>query len=323
MKFLERMSMIETIPGWEKVRELQAIHKWHAKCVRAMQCIEGEAGTDDLASVIKQMFGDGEKQFSRMVKCLPKLCADRKGEFSSDFADTFLTTFYQNWINSTSLLSHYVACCNRDGTFSASGIIDPELDVADACSKVAKEAKHICDHVTGRSPVIEVDVQTCDASDAVVASIPKVLRYVLLEVLKNSCQATLKASEKNGVLKHRPVKVVVSADESQVMININDEAGGIPDEVAKKVWSYMYTTSRSRASALCGHGVGLPFARLYAQTLGGSLDLWSTPGFGTHARICLPRLQADDLPVNPLALESSRHMQTSYASTTATTHGFL
>jgi len=44
------------------------------------------------------------------------------------------------------------------------------------------------------------------------------------------------------------------------------------------------------ATDLGGFGVGLPLSRLYASYLGGTINLVSLPGHGTHAYVFLPRL---------------------------------
>lgn len=44
------------------------------------------------------------------------------------------------------------------------------------------------------------------------------------------------------------------------------------------------------ATDLGGYGVGLPLSRLYASYLGGTINLVSLPGHGTHAYVFLPRL---------------------------------
>merc|ERR1719188_1079334 len=86
------------------------------------------------------------------------------------------------------------------------------------------------------------------------------------------------------------------------MIQISDRAGGIPFDVGQHVWSYLYTTAnkdKKKATALAGFGVGLPLSRLYASYLGGSLDLVSLPGYGTHAYIYFPRLSDEQVEVVP------------------------
>ena len=93
----------------------------------------------------------------------------------------------------------------------------------------------------------------------------------------------------------------------QLGIRISDEGGGIPLSEASRVWRYAYTTAPTplieldeatsgqptlRRSALAGYGMGLPLSRLYAQYLGGRLDLRSLEGHGTDCFLHLPRLGA-------------------------------
>jgi hypothetical protein len=282
-----------------------------------------EATTDEVLAVAKEILDQGKPVFPKMLKCLSGKA------FSTEFADTFLDKFYQNWIGSCALILHYLDCADATGAHptyhkksgrmiknNRVGIIDANCDIAEACATAANDVVHICERITGRTPTIDVGVcKTSAACDVVIASIPTVLQYVVQEVLKNSCQATLQKTA-NHMLPQMPIKVRLSADEDQVMISISDEAGGIPEDVGQHVWSYMFTTNQDDqdASALCGHGVGLPFARLYVQSLGGSLSLKSLPGSGTHAHICLPRLSAghdyDRLHEGDDSLERFGSMQT-------------
>eukprot|EP00438_Fugacium_kawagutii_P017514 Skav206902 [mRNA] locus=scaffold2387:365082:377886:+ [translate_table: standard] len=141
--------------------------------------------------------------------------------------------------------------------------------------------------------------------------VPKYLYYMVLELLKNSARATIETSSSQEEIEARPIKVTVSANSGQVAIRIQDMAGGIPFEVAERVWSYTYSTADTRSDvwehqgtplagtlaiaaggggkATVGYGVGLPLSRLYAQYLGGSLNLMSMPGEGTTAFLHLKR----------------------------------
>merc|ERR1739842_199173 len=89
-------------------------------------------------------------------------------------------------------------------------------------------------------------------------------------------------------------------------IRIADRACGIPFDVGKRVWSYLYSTgSRStkkygeKATSLAGYGVGLGLSRLYARYLGGTLDLVSLPGYGTSVDLFLTRISTEQLEVVP------------------------
>ncbi|CAJ1364003.1 unnamed protein product [Effrenium voratum] len=123
---------------------------------------------------------------------------------------------------------------------------------------------------------------------------------MVLELLKNSARATIETSSSPAEVEARPIVVTVSANSGQVAIRIQDFAGGIPFEVAERVWSYTYSTADTKSDVwehqgtpLAGYGVGLPLSRLYAQYLGGTLNLMSMPGEGTTAFLHMKRLKRD------------------------------
>jgi len=126
-----------------------------------------------------------------------------------------------------------------------------------------------------------------------------------------------------------PISVIVSGDHYVSSLRVSDEGGGIPVNRLNKVWSYLYTTAepvdkphsrlavdapadlgrllRQEAevaggtttqemqqilfrSPLAGLGCGLPLSRLYANYLGGSIELQTLPRHGTDVFVYLNRL---------------------------------
>jgi len=213
--------------------------------------------------------------------------------------------FLLSRLGCNSLLSQYLACASSRSR--TSGIIDPNCDVIALCKQAAKEVQAACQDFHGSHPTVTVEGYTTSGLDATAAGaitrfayIPGILMFVMREILKNSCRATLDLAAATGIeLRTRPVKIIVCADEKHVMIRISDQAQGIPMHVGTRIWSYMYTTASGKATPLAGHGVGLPLSRLYARYLGGSLDLVSLPGYGTDAYLSLPRVDTDLVEVVP------------------------
>jgi len=121
--------------------------------------------------------------------------------------------------------------------------------------------------------------------------IPIYLHYIIMELLKNSCNATAKAAGTQEGMAARPIKIVICADTDRVAIRISDLAGGIPFDVGDHVFDYLYRSDGER-SELSGYGFGLPLSRLYAQYLGGSLTLMSMPDYGVDAFVFLRRIDA-------------------------------
>eukprot|EP00438_Fugacium_kawagutii_P009980 Skav234399 [mRNA] locus=scaffold873:188433:190085:- [translate_table: standard] len=158
------------------------------------------------------------------------------------------------------------------------GIVDPDCDVAQICRETAMHVKEFHDKAVPRFSYI-----------------PGFLRFIMTEVLKNSCRATAES---------------VKSDR-EVAIRINDRARGIPFGVGQQVWSYLYTTANKEnslnggyansntATSLAGYGIGLPLSRLYARYLGGTLKLVSLPGYGTSVDLFLRRVNANQVELVP------------------------
>jgi len=71
-----------------------------------------------------------------------------------------------------------------------------------------------------------------------------------------------------------------------VVLEVADTGGGIAPEVLQHMFEPFYTTKTSGK----GTGLGLTICTTVVSQLGGRLDLESTPGHGTTARVLLPRL---------------------------------
>jgi len=164
--------------------------------------------------------------------------------------------------------------------------------------------------------------------------LPRYLFYILSELLKNSVRATVEAHQGFPEASLPDITVLVSGDEEHCCCRVSDQGGGIPVRSLTKVWSYFYTTAQpiestvSRTavdapedmawllqkqaeadlgdkeeneqkmleSPLAGLGCGLPLCRLYAEYLGGSIELQTMPKYGTDVFVNLSRLAPGRLP---------------------------
>jgi len=136
--------------------------------------------------------------------------------------------------------------------------------------------------------------------------IPQPLEYILKEVIKNAMRATVKAvmndkMEIDPNEKLRPIKVLVVQNTGGFTIKVSDRGKGIRREDVDKVWQYNWTeidqkdddffsivNSAGDSKRLFGYGCGLPISRVYAETLGGSLELQSIETYGTDVIIRMP-----------------------------------
>jgi two-component system sensor histidine kinase FlrB len=76
--------------------------------------------------------------------------------------------------------------------------------------------------------------------------------------------------------------VDVSEEPQLIHISIWDEGAGIPPQDMERAFEPFFSTSSD------GTGLGLPIAQRIARAHGGGLELISTPGRGTEARVTLP-----------------------------------
>lgn len=100
------------------------------------------------------------------------------------------------------------------------------------------------------------------------------LRQVLINLLQNAAQA----SRPGDRLRLRLGRV----DAGNLFLEVSDQGEGMSPEQLSQVFRLFYTTKPR------GTGLGLPVARRIVEEHGGSLELASTPGQGTTARILLP-----------------------------------
>jgi hypothetical protein len=147
--------------------------------------------------------------------------------------------------------------------------------------------------------------------------VPHHLHYMVSELVKNSCRATVKRHLENPTTTPLgSIKIVVVKGEQDVTIKVADRGGGIPRSKMSKIWRFAHSTTTDEENSantmmyesafnvdeVTGtqiRGFGLPLARIYARYLGGELTLKSMEGYGVDAYLHLPRLgdACENLPL--------------------------
>jgi signal transduction histidine kinase len=122
--------------------------------------------------------------------------------------------------------------------------------------------------------------------DALAAGLPQVfadnhqLQQVLLNLIINAEQAMLSAHGRGVVV----VRTWHDAEHESVVLEINDDGPGIPDEVQPKIFDPFFTTKDVGK----GTGLGLTVAYAIVQEHGGRIRLESKPASGASFYIELP-----------------------------------
>lgn len=207
------------------------------------------------------------------------------------------------------------------------GCIQYDCNPVAECEKVATEIVRQTYDCYGICPNIEiVDRQSPKAQNF--TYVPHHLHYMLAELLKNSCRASVERymaqggpQNKNNVIK--PIKVVIVKGAKEVTIKVSDEGGGIPRSTMARIFKFTHSTKSETegdtdfGSVEAGirqmRGFGLPLARIYARYFGGELTLKSMEGHGLDAYLYLPRL-GDACENLPRRVERSPGQQVSLPS---------
>jgi signal transduction histidine kinase len=147
--------------------------------------------------------------------------------------------------------------------------------------------------------------------DALAAGLPNVfadghqVQQVLLNLVINAEQAMLSANGR-GIL---VVRTWHDADQESVILEINDDGPGIPDELQPKIFDPFFTTKEVGK----GTGLGLTVAYAIVQEHGGRIRLESRAGVGASFYVELPVTGAK-LPPVPLPRTSAEPVAVAGAS---------
>jgi signal transduction histidine kinase/ActR/RegA family two-component response regulator len=107
---------------------------------------------------------------------------------------------------------------------------------------------------------------------------------LLARVLRNLLSNALKFTETGGV------RLTARRRESRQHVEfvVEDTGIGIPAELAERVFEEFFQVPGRLQAPGTGSGLGLPYARRVTETLGGTLELVSTPGGGSTFTVVLP-----------------------------------
>jgi signal transduction histidine kinase len=107
---------------------------------------------------------------------------------------------------------------------------------------------------------------------------PMQMEQALLELVANA----LDAMPEGGTLRLAAHTGDGPSPSPEVLVEVSDTGGGIPEQVLPSVCEPFFTTREE------GTGLGLAIAKRYVEQNGGRLEILSAPGTGTTVRVRLP-----------------------------------
>jgi signal transduction histidine kinase len=121
---------------------------------------------------------------------------------------------------------------------------------------------------------IELVIQS--SGDSTVIAYSMEVRQVLLNLVRNACEATNQRGAK--------VRVGMEGRSQDVVIQVEDQGVGIAPDLLRNLFQFGLSTKGDH-----GNGLGLWASRKCVTRHGGSIDVVSTPGKGTTFTVCWPR----------------------------------
>lgn len=119
------------------------------------------------------------------------------------------------------------------------------------------------------------------------AAWPRDLLEVVVPLLRNGVEAS---SNADANVDTDTVELRIMASDDGIALEVDDRGTGMEPGVLAHVGEPFFTTKPPGR----GTGLGLHVARLVCQRLGGSLEIASTLGVGTRARIAIPLACSDE-----------------------------
>jgi PAS domain S-box-containing protein len=119
---------------------------------------------------------------------------------------------------------------------------------------------------------------------------PEGLHSLLSNLVANAIDAC-RFDPTEGKQAHRIVVRCRQEENGDIVFEVEDNGGGIPEEISAKVFEDFFSTKGTE-----GTGIGLLVVQKVAEEHGGSVTFESQPGQGTRFQITIPAPSATDAP---------------------------
>jgi signal transduction histidine kinase len=169
-----------------------------------------------------------------------------------------------------------------------------EQELTDICAAVESVRVLLASLIHQREIEFQVEVD----GDCVVHAFPGEIRQVLLNLIRNACEAVTRPGTR--------VTIALNGKSAGVAVAVADEGPGIAPEILPKLFQFGVSTKGE-----AGNGMGLWTVKQILERHGGAVEVESALGQGARFNLWWPRpiaaatMQADALPQEVTAGSSS------------------
>ena len=148
-----------------------------------------------------------------------------------------------------------------------------EISLSDVTEQVAESLRQVAwEHET------ELHF-TGAVGDDVIPMDPRRVRRILRNLVGNAIEHS----------EMQPIDITVAQNDTAVAVGVRDHGLGMRPEDSARVFDRFWRADPSRKRTLGGSGLGLAIALGDARLHGGTIEVWSQLGVGTHFVVTLPR----------------------------------
>ena len=171
----------------------------------------------------------------------------------------------------TRLTDDLLTLARSDAGESALAIEPVRLDqlAAEACAYIAPLANSAGVTLNFDAPQSAIDIE----------GDPKRLKQLLVNLLDNAIKYTPSGSE---------ARLSLSVNASFALIEVSDTGRGIPASALPNIFERFYRQTDARDSRVTGFGLGLAISKWIIDAHGGSIEVESKEGQGSHFTVRLP-----------------------------------
>jgi signal transduction histidine kinase len=138
------------------------------------------------------------------------------------------------------------------------------------------DIRHLLETLSADFPSADLAIELPVGADAMLDGQPVALRRGFTNLIDNALRYGKRA------------RVTLTRDDGNLVVHVDDEGDGIPEEELEKVFKPFYRLESSRSRDTGGTGLGLSVARTVFRAHGGDVVLSNRPEGGLRATVTLP-----------------------------------
>ena len=139
-----------------------------------------------------------------------------------------------------------------------------------------------------------IDTEYNDTDTINIIYIKNHLYYIIFEILKNSCKATIDNSYNSLNNDLSDIFIELIETNKEYIFKISDTGGGFNRDNINNLFSYFYKINNNKLDdkTISGWGHGLSLARVYSRYLGGELFLIPYENYGCECVIYINKFES-------------------------------